>query len=53
MVFLEARALARLGRTGEARRALDRLLVETTHADTDAPLAREARALRASIADTK
>jgi tetratricopeptide (TPR) repeat protein len=49
MVFLEARSLARLGRTGEARRALDRLLVETTNADSDAPLTREARILSATI----
>jgi serine/threonine protein kinase/Flp pilus assembly protein TadD len=53
MMFLEARALARLGRPDEARLAIERLLIETTQADADASLAREARALRASMANTK
>ncbi len=53
MLYLEALALARLGRTADARLALDRLLAETKHADTDAKLVREARILRGSMRDTK
>ncbi|HUL58215.1 MAG TPA: protein kinase [Anaeromyxobacteraceae bacterium] len=46
---LMARILARMGRTAEAGAELDRLVTEWAHADADAPLLGEARALRAEL----
>jgi eukaryotic-like serine/threonine-protein kinase len=48
-LFLEAKSLARLGRTDAARGRLDALLAEWAAADAGEPLVAEARSLRASL----
>ncbi|GEJ59499.1 serine/threonine-protein kinase [Anaeromyxobacter diazotrophicus] len=49
MMLLEARAQSRLGRIDEARTSLDRLLTQCARADSDDPIAIDARALRAGL----
>jgi len=50
-LLLRARASQRLGRAGEARRALERFMAGWARADADLPLLAEARALAGRIGD--
>jgi tetratricopeptide (TPR) repeat protein len=49
MILLEARSLSRLGRTDEARALVDHLLKQEAKADTNDPIARELRELKARL----